>query len=81
LVLQSTLTDIVEEALFMENGKIKRLTDRGFGFILAADGKEVFFHRSECQSIAFESLTEGQEVSFDRESDVKGPRARNVQAT
>lgn len=62
----------------METGKIKRLTDRGFGFILATDGKEVFFHRSECQSVAFEALTEGQEVNFDRESDVKGPRARNV---
>jgi cold shock CspA family protein len=40
----------------------------------------VFFHRSECQSVAFEALTEGQEVNFDRESDVKGPRARNVRA-
>ena len=62
----------------MEVGKIKKLTDRGFGFIAAADGKEVFFHRSECQAVAFDSLSEGQEVSFDRESDVKGPRARNV---
>jgi CspA family cold shock protein len=65
----------------MEIGKIKKLTDRGFGFITATDGKEVFFHRSECQSVAFDSLTEGQEVSYDRESDVKGPRARNVRLT
>ncbi len=62
----------------MEVGTIKKLTDRGFGFIAAADGKEIFFHRSECQAVEFDSLTEGQEVSFDRESDVKGPRARNV---
>ncbi len=62
----------------METGKIKKLTDRGFGFIAASDGKEVFFHRSECQSVEFESLKEGEEVTFDRESDVKGPRARNV---
>ncbi len=62
----------------METGKIKKLTDRGFGFIAASDGKEVFFHRSECQSVDFESLTEGEEVTFDRESDVKGPRERNV---
>ena len=62
----------------MEVGKIKKLTDRGFGFIAASDGKEIFFHRSECQAVAFESLSEGQEVSFDRQSDVKGPRARNV---
>jgi CspA family cold shock protein len=51
----------------MEDGKIKKLTDRGFGFIAAGDGTEVFFHRNECQ-----------EVTFDRESGEKGPRARNV---
>jgi CspA family cold shock protein len=65
----------------MEVGKIKKLTDRGFGFIAAADGKEVFFHRSECQSVAFDSLSEGQDVTFDREADVKGPRARNIRLT
>ncbi len=62
----------------MEVGKIKKLTDRGFGFIAGGDGAEVFFHRSEVQSVEFDSLTEGQEVTFDRESDAKGPRARNV---
>ena len=65
----------------MEVGRIKKLTDRGFGFITAADGKEVFFHRSECQSVEFDSLSEGQGVSFDREADVKGPRARNIRLT
>jgi CspA family cold shock protein len=65
----------------MEVGRIKKVTDRGFGFITATDGKEVFFHRSECQSVAFDSLSEGQEVSYERESDVKGPRARNVRLT
>jgi CspA family cold shock protein len=65
----------------METGRIKKLTDRGFGFIAAADGKEVFFHRSECQAVSFDSLTEGQNVSFDRETDVKGPRARNIRLT
>ena len=62
----------------MEVGRIKKLTDRGFGFITGTDGKEVFFHRSECQSVVFESLSEGQEVSFVRQDDIKGPRARNV---
>ena len=62
----------------MEVGKIKKLSDRGFGFITPRDGNDVFFHRSECQSVAFDSLSEGQEVTFDRESDAKGPRARNV---
>jgi CspA family cold shock protein len=62
----------------MEVGRIKKLSDRGFGFITPTDGNDVFFHRSECQSVTFDSLTEGQEVTFERESDAKGPRARNV---
>lgn len=62
----------------MEVGKIKKIVDRGFGFITGSDGQEVFFHRSECKSEAFDTLSEGEEVAFDRESDPKGPRARNV---
>jgi CspA family cold shock protein len=62
----------------METGKIKKLIDRGFGFIAASDETEVFFHRSDCQSVEFDSLSEGQEVTFERESGAKGPRARNV---
>ena len=62
----------------MEEGKIKTLTDRGFGFIATSDGPEVFFHRSECKSVEFDSLREGQEVTFETETGAKGPRARNV---
>jgi CspA family cold shock protein len=62
----------------MEVGTITKMSDRGFGFIKASDGNEVFFHRSECQSPTFDSLSEGQEVAFDRESNARGPRARNV---
>ncbi len=62
----------------MEDGKIKKLTDRGFGFIAASDGTEVFFHRSECKSVEFDSLREGQEVTFEPETGPKGPRACNV---
>ena len=62
----------------MEVGTIKKLADRGFGFIKASDGQEIFFHRSECQSVTFDSLSEGLEVTFERQADAKGPRARNV---
>ena len=65
----------------METGSIKKLVrDRGFGFITAQDGEQVFFHSSACQSGDFDSLNEGQEVTFERESDPKGPRARDVRA-
>ncbi|HEY7536176.1 MAG TPA: cold shock domain-containing protein [Thermodesulfobacteriota bacterium] len=65
-------------------GTIKRLMkDRGFGFIKAEDGREIFFHRTAVISINFESLTEGQSVEFDveknpKDSRTKGPRAINV---
>lgn len=63
----------------MQKGKIKKIIrDRGFGFISGADGKEVFFHQSGLKEIRFDSLNEGQEVSFEVEQSPKGPRAINV---
>jgi CspA family cold shock protein len=65
----------------MENGSIKKIMkDRGFGFIRTEDGKEVFFHRSECRSGDFETFEQGQSVDFEMENDPKGPRARSVRA-
>ena len=61
------------------NGTIKRLvSDKGFGFILAADGNEYFFHRSACGAISFDELQEGQAVTFERGQGPKGPRGENV---
>jgi len=62
------------------NGTIKRLvSDKGFGFVLAEDGTEYFFHQSACTSTPFDSLREGQAVTFQRGQGPKGPRAENVQ--
>ncbi|PYV16927.1 MAG: cold-shock protein [Acidobacteria bacterium] len=62
-------------------GTIKRvIRDRGFGFIRAADGQEIFFHRSALQNLNFESLHEGDNVEFELERGEKGPRASNVRA-
>ncbi len=62
-------------------GTIKRvIRDRGFGFIRAADGQEIFFHRSALQNLNFESLREGDNVEFELERGEKGPRAANVRA-
>ena len=63
----------------MDTGKIKKLMkDRGFGFITSADGKEVFFHRTECSGVDFDALEQGQMVGFELEMVPKGQRARNV---
>ncbi len=63
-------------------GTIKRvIRDRGFGFIRAADGQEVFFHRSSLQNLNFDTLREGDNVEFEVERGDKGPRAVNVRLT
>jgi CspA family cold shock protein len=60
-------------------GTVKKLIrDRGFGFITAEDGKEVFFHRSDLVEADFDTMEEGASVTFDLESGAKGPRAVKV---
>ena len=59
-------------------GTIKRLTDKGFGFIATGEGTEYFFHQSACQGTPFDALREGQRVSFTVGQGPKGPRAENV---
>ena len=62
------------------NGKITRLiSDKGFGFITGDDGHEYFMHRSAVRDGSiFETLREGQSVSFDAGKGEKGLRAENV---
>ena len=62
----------------MTDGTIKRITDKGFGFIATAEGKEYFFHQSACAGTRFDDLREGQPVSFTVGQGPKGPRAENV---
>ena len=72
------LSDHSEATMATTNGTIKRLTDKGFGFIAASDGSEYFFHQSACSGMRFDELREGQPVSFERGQGPKGPRAENV---
>ncbi len=59
---------------------IKRLTDKGFGFINAEDqGKDLFFHSNNLVGVSFHELNEGDEVTFEVERSEKGPNAVNVQ--
>jgi len=62
----------------MPEGTIKRLTDRGFGFIDVGGGKDLFFHSSALQGVTFEQLREGQKVSFTEGRGKKDPCAENV---
>lgn len=63
----------------MTKGKVKKLIrDKGFGFIAAIDGREIFFHRSSLVGASFDAISEGTEVEFETEKTPKGPRAVNV---
>ena len=62
----------------MAEGTIKRLTDKGFGFIDAGPGSAMFFPISSVEGTSYEQLREGQKVSFTEGEGPKGPRAENV---
>lgn len=62
----------------MAEGTIKRLTDKGFGFISSESGNDLFFHMSSVEGVRFDELREGQKVSFNEGRGPKGPRAENV---
>ena len=71
----------------MALGTIKKLVgDRGFGFILPEDapptGKDLFFHRGDVQGDAYDSLREGQHISYDLGTDERRgtAKAANVRA-
>jgi CspA family cold shock protein len=66
--------------LEMPTGTIKKLvSDRGFGFIAAEDGREYFFHRTGLDpNVNFDSLAGGERVNFEIEPSQKGPRANRI---
>ena len=62
----------------MPEGTIKRLTDKGFGFIDPGAGQDVFFHMANLEGVSYDELQEGQRVSYTDGEGPKGPRAENV---
>ena len=62
----------------MAEGSIKKLTDKGFGFINTGGAKDLFFHSKNLQGVRFDELREGQTVSYTEGRGPKGPCAENV---
>ena len=62
----------------MAAGTIKKLTEKGFGFIDTGKGKDLFFHMSNVEGVSFEELREGDNVTFTQGEGPKGPRAEQV---
>ena len=79
LLHQSTYFDTYQEEIYMNNGTVKWFNaDKGFGFITAEDGNDVFAHFSAIQGDGFKTLDEGQAVTFDIEDGQRGPQAVNI---
>jgi CspA family cold shock protein len=62
----------------MAQGTIKRVTDKGFGFISTDNGTDMFFHSSALEGVSYDELREGQKVEYSVGQGPKGPRAENV---
>ncbi|MFC2052072.1 cold-shock protein [Chloroflexota bacterium] len=66
----------------MPKGTIRRLMDRGFGFIKTEDETDLFFHSNDLEGVEFNSLREGQEVEFEKSQGRDGrPQANKVRLT
>ena len=74
----ASLQAIISGNAEMAEGTIKRLFDKGFGFIKTGGEKGLFFQTKKLQGVSFEELQEGQEVSYTEGQGKKGPCAENV---
>lgn len=75
-----TFTDLLTKFTKTMTGVIKKLTDKGFGFItVEGQEKDLFFHSKALVGVLFDELHEGDSVTFDTEDSPKGMNAVNVQ--
>jgi len=63
----------------MPTGTVKWFdSKKGFGFLLNAEGKDVFVHFSTIEGDGFRSLKDGETVEYEQEQGPKGLLAKNV---
>lgn len=60
-------------------GKVKRFNKvKGFGFITAEDGQDLFFHFSQIVMDGYKTIAEGAEVEFEAVEGDRGLQAHNI---
>lgn len=66
-------------------GTIKKLTEKGYGFISPSDAeeedgndKDLFFHANSLIGVEYDALEVGDEMEFEVEESEKGKNAINV---
>ena len=63
----------------MAKGTVKWFSNsKGYGFITADDGMDLFVHHSDIESEGYRTLEEGEAVEFELGEGPKGPKAANV---
>ncbi|WP_428939895.1 cold-shock protein [Fontivita pretiosa] len=63
----------------MPEGTVKWFdTKKGFGFIVNAEGKDVFVHYTSIEGEGFRSLKDGERVQYEQVAGEKGLLAKNV---
>lgn len=62
----------------MAEGVIKKLAEKGYGFINTGNNQDLFFHSSSVQDVTFADLYVGQKVAFTEGRGPKGPCAEQV---
>ena len=63
----------------MPTGTVKWFdVKKGFGFIVNADGKDVFVHFTSIEGEGFRSLKDGEKVEYEETGGAKGLSAKSV---
>jgi cold shock protein len=71
------LIELHARSFVVSQGTIKKVLDKGFGFI-EGDRGDIFFHSSAVEGGMFDTLREGQLVEYSEGRGPKGPCAENV---